>query len=127
MITLSYEQAARLLVGREVKVSVGEPWDFQSPDGSGVLNGRIEGVAGNAEEAGSQWLTLKVTPFEGRGGRTVTRLAASQRHEDSTTLIEQMAVGERVSANLSYEDQVPKEDLPSGQGPYLIGSVQLAH
>ena len=68
-ITLSEEKVGRLLVGRQVTVSVGEPWDFESPDGQGVLNGRIVGIAmGKESDLRSQSLRIQVTPFAAAGG-----------------------------------------------------------
>lgn len=43
-IALSDEAVARLLVGLSVEISVGEPWDFDSPDGQSALKGRISAV-----------------------------------------------------------------------------------
>jgi hypothetical protein len=66
---LSEEKVGRLLVGRQVTVSVGELWDFESPDGQGVLNGRIVGVATEKEgDLRSQSLGIQVTPFAAAGG-----------------------------------------------------------
>ena len=44
------ERVASLLEGEAVEVSVGEPWDFESPAGAGRLEGEI--------------LSAKVTPEE---------------------------------------------------------------
>ena len=130
MITLTDEQLVRLLVGSEVSISVGEPWDFASGDGQGVLKGRIVEVDhGKAGQPLSQTLKLLVTPFEveGKGENyTVEYLIARRRYADERRLIEQIASGQDVDANLGYEDQVPEECLAEGVSPFLIGGVILS-
>lgn len=127
MITLSEEQVRRLLTGRHVEISVGEPWDFEGPDGPNTLRGRIvEVLPGAAGEPRSQRLRIEVTPFEAGGGRLVRWLTASRRYADPSGIIEQVAAGEDADANLSYADQVGEEELPSGESPFLIGGVRLA-
>lgn len=68
MITLSEESVSRVLVGRLVSISVGEPWDFEGPDGPNALNGRITAVGQDeASDLGSQWVEVEVTPFPAEG------------------------------------------------------------
>ncbi len=108
-------------------MSVGEPWDFESPDGQGVLNGRIVGVAtGKEGDLRSQSLRIEVTPFAAAGGRWVTHLTATRRYADPAGIIERVAAGEIAPANLDYGDQVGKEDLPEGASPFPIGGLRLA-
>ena len=127
MITLNEEQVGRLLTGRRVEISVGEPWNFESPDGSNILRGRIvEVVSGETGEPRSQRLRIEVTPFQTEGGRRIRWLTAGRRYADHAGLIEQVATGEDADANLSYDDQVGEEELPSGESPFLIGGVRLA-
>lgn len=127
MITLSEEQVGRLLTGRHVEISVGEPWDFEGSDGPNALRGRIvEVLPGEADEPRSQLLRIEVTPFEVGGGRFVRWLTASRRYADSSGIIERIAAGEDADVNLSYADQVAEEELPSGESPFLIGGVRLA-
>ncbi len=127
MITLSEQQLERVLVGSEVVVTVGEPWDFTSPDGEGVLLGRIVQVAhGDPAYTRTQRVRLAVTPFDAEGGHTVEYLTAHRRYADSTGIIEQLASGEDVDVNLSYEDQVSSQSLPEGVSPFLIGGIILA-
>lgn len=122
MITLSEEQVGRLLKGRPVEISVGEPWDFEGPDGPNALRGRIvEVFPGEPRE---QRLRIEVTPFEARDGRLVSQLTASRRYADPSGIIEQVAAGEDVDANLSFADQV--QTLPDGESAFLIGGVRLA-
>jgi hypothetical protein len=129
LITLSEEQAARLLLGQEVTISVGEPWDFESPDGENVLKGRVIEVLGAAGDGREQRIRLEVTPFEApaaKTGRTVTHLVAERRHRDTPSVVEAIATGGRAVVNLSYAEEVPDGELSSGRSPFLIGSVELA-
>jgi hypothetical protein len=126
LITLSEEQVGRLLTGRHVEISVGEPWDFEGPDGPNTLRARIvEVLPGDAGEPRSQRLKIEVTPFEA-GGRLVKWLNASRRYADASGIIERVAAGDDADANFSYADQVAREELPSGESPFLIGGVRLA-
>jgi hypothetical protein len=126
LITLSEEQVGRLLVGRRVAISVGEPWDFESADGLGALNGKIARVAPGDGDEGRQIIEVEVTPFESREGVTVSRLRARQRYEDETGIVEQVAAGEVAPANLDYSDEVPEEQRKPNSVPKLIGSLRLA-
>jgi hypothetical protein len=128
LITLSEEQVGRLLTGRHVEISVGEPWDFEGPDGPNTLRGRIvEVLPGVAGEPRSQRLKIEVTPFKtGGGSRLVRWLTASRRYADASGIIERVATGDDADANFSYADQVAREELPSGESPFLIGGVRLA-
>jgi hypothetical protein len=124
-ITLSEERVVRLLIGRHVEISVGEPWDFESPDGQNALRGRITGVAAT-EAVEDQGVALEVTPFPAKGGTTVDRLVARARYEDEKGIIERLASGEDAEVNLDYGEQAPEGTLPEGSSPFLIGSVRLA-
>lgn len=121
---MSEEQVGRLLTGRPVEISVGEPWDFEGPDGPNALRGRIVEVLPG--EAGEQRLRIEVTPFEAGDGRLVSQLTASRRYADPSSIIEQVAAGEDVDANLSYADQSEDRRLRDGESAFLIGGVRLA-
>lgn len=125
MISLDEKKVGRLLVGHEVTVTVGEPWDFNSPDGENTIKGRIAAVSEGGEELREQWVRLDVTPFEAEEGSTVTHLTARRRYRDPTGLIEQIAQGKDADANLFYGDQVGAERMPEGVSPFLIGGVRL--
>lgn len=129
LITLSEERVGRLLVGQRVRISVGEPWDFESADGPGALGGWIVRVVHAADETGSAErpgaIELEVTPFESKEGVRITKLTASQRYLDKTTMVEQVAAGEAAPANLDYSDQVPEERRKADALPKLIGSLRL--
>lgn len=126
MIELTEEQVGRLLAGRTVTISVGEPWDFASPDGENILRGRIAGVSNEeADKSESGRVYVDVTPFEAEAGIKVSRLAATARHRDGRSLVELLAVGEEAAVNLSYADRVPdREDRKTS--PFLIGGVRLS-
>lgn len=117
----------RLLVGKEVEISVGEPWDFESPNGQGLLRGRVAQVIEGGDHRREQAIEIEVTPFTAERGHKIARLRATRRYADTTGIIEQVASGERAPANLSYSDQVPEGEGEPGTTPKLIGSVRLAY
>ncbi len=123
MIQLTEEQVGRLLAGRAVTISVGEPWNFESPDGENTLRGRILGAF--TDEADSQSLEIEVTPFLAEGGREIDRLVARVRYEDSKGIIEHLAAGEDAEVNLDYWAQIPEEERDPHSSPFLIGGVRL--
>lgn len=136
MITLTDRQLQRILIGSEVAVSVGEPWDFASKlsaDSGGVLYGRVIEVgygdkADKVGDPGSQTFRLAVNPFEVEtelGRHTVEYLTASARYAGERGVIEQLAAGAEVDVNLGYEDQVPAREMPRGQSPFLAGTLML--
>lgn len=125
LISLNEKKVGRLLVGHEVVITVGEPWDFGSQDVENVLKGRIVEVSEGGEKPREQWVRLEVTPFEAEEGSNVTHLTARRRYRDTTGLIEQIAQGEDADANLFYDDQVRAEHMPEGTSPFLIGGVRL--
>lgn len=112
-------------MGHEVTVSVGEPWDFESTDGQGRLEGRIVAVSDTEQERRDQWVRIEVTHFEAEDGSTITNLTATRRHVGETGIIEQIARGESADVNLSYQHQVDEERMPQGVSPFLIGGLQL--
>lgn len=126
MKTLTEEQLARLLVGKAVEVSVAEPWDFEYPGRASSLRGRVRAVdvAGKPED---QSVRLELEdPFVSEEGPRIGSLLARRRHRLPEGMVEMLAAGERVSANLSYSDGVPEKDRLPGVTPKLIGSVRLA-
>lgn len=125
MISLTEAQVGRLLVGQRVVISVGEPWDFVSPDGDNVLLGTIEGVRPGDGEPGEQEVRIAVTPFAHKGVAGIDRLVAKRRYKESTGIIERLAAGEDADVNLGYSapGAYPNELLVNG---WLIGGVRLA-
>jgi hypothetical protein len=59
---------------------MGEPWEFESPDGHNALGGEIVAVRENPEAPHGQEVLLAVTPFTARTGHTVDRLVARARY-----------------------------------------------
>lgn len=128
MITLSEEQIGRLLVGRRVSISVGEPWDFASEDGDNILNGEIVGVEASMEpgESEKQKVRLAVTPFTARTGHRIEHLTAHARYVEDVGIIERLARGEDAEVNLSYVDQVPEDERDPRGSPKLVGGFRLS-
>ena len=113
-------------MGRSVRIGVGEPWGFESPDGAGVLKGRITEVhRGEEDDLGEQHLVIEVTPFEAEDGSTVSRLVAKRRYRDRSGIIEQVTSGEVAPATLDYSAQVDTQRMPEGTSPFLVGRVEL--
>lgn len=126
MIELSREQAARLLVGHSVEVSVSEPWDFESRDGSNRLVGRVVAVVGEeASRSRDEEITLEVTPFEAEGGISASRLVCRRRHVDETGIVEYLTTGREAIVNMSYRDQIPEDKRDPRSSQFLIGSFHL--
>lgn len=122
-MALQNASAEKLLENRDVEISVGEPWNFESTAGQSRLDGKIL----SADSSARQSVTLAVTPFESEAGKTVTQLTATPRYtDDLEDFIGKLAGEGMVPANLSYADQVPKESMPEGVSRFLIGSVRLA-
>ena len=125
-IELTEEQVARLLVGKSVRISIGEPWDFESPDGQNALKGRITAVGqDDPDDHASQWVKIEVTPFVAEGERSVDHVKARGRYELPAGIIEQIAFGDTAIVHLDYGDQVGGENLPEGTGPFLIGGMRI--
>lgn len=126
-VDVRYDEQAvnRVLVGRAVAVSVGEPWDFESEDGQNVLLGAIESVDLARGERAAQEVVLSVTPFRAKEGITVRRLRATARYEDGEGIVEHLLRGEDAEVNLHYGDHVPRENLIPGATPKLIGGFAL--
>ena len=124
MISLDEGKVGRLLIGHRVRVSIGEPWDFEYPDGQDALPGRITAVSERGEHA-EQWVRIEVTPFEAEEGSTIRHLTAKQRYVEPAGMIEIIARGEDANVNLSYADQVTRDKMPEGVSPFLIGGMRL--
>jgi len=108
-----------------VSISVGEPWDFESPDGQNLLGGQIVAVRENPEVPHGQEVLLAVTPFTACTGHTVDRLVARARYEDEVGIVEHLARGRDAEANLSYSEQIPEGERDSRGAPKLIGGFRL--
>lgn len=125
MIESNKEQVGKLLMGRRVTISVGEPWDFESPDGPNTLCGRLVGVGNEQQNPNEQTLHIEVTPFNSPDEHTIDHLLATKRHTMAGTVVEQVARGEKVVVNFDYSAQIPPEEQDPGKGYLLIGSFWL--
>lgn len=131
-MTLNDRSVVRLLETKNVEVSIGEPWNFESSAGQNRLEATVLSVEigksnGNGKEDPEQSVLLEVTPFESETGETVTQLVARARYTDDVAeFVKKLADGEAVSSNLSYSEQVKREDMPEGVSPFLIGSIRLS-
>lgn len=123
MITLPDERVGKLLVGHPVVVSVSEPFGFEYPDGENVLRGRVVEVE---SKEGVQQIRLEVAPFVSKEGPTVRHLVARRRHKIRAGIVELLAAGERVEANLSYSDEAPEGKRVGDGIPKLVGGLRLA-
>jgi hypothetical protein len=74
----------------------------------------------------SQEVRLEVSPSVSEEGTEVRHLVARRWHEIPTGIVEMLAAGERVEANLSYSEEVPEEMRATGTVPKLIGGVLLS-
>lgn len=117
---------ARLLKGKRVMISVGEPWDFEYPGGAQGLEGHVEEIELPLDRSGQRVSVELQTPFVCEEGPRVTRLTASVRHVLPEGLVELLAAGERVAVNFSYADQVPEASRIANTYPGLIGGIRLA-
>ena len=146
---MTEEQLARVLKGTRVVVYVSEPFGFEYPapeDGGVSTEVSTEVSAGAHQEvpglearvaevrigddgppAVASVIRLELeTPFVSAEGVRVTHLLARLRHESRMGLVEQLATGEHVSANLSYADQVPEDKRIPNRIPKLVGGIDLA-
>jgi hypothetical protein len=126
LVTLGERMVAELLIGREVEISVGEPWDFEYPGGGSILRGRVPAVEVGGEKEEQRVSVELETPFVSEEGPVVRSLVARRRHVLPDGIVGMLAAGERVSANLSYSHAVPEGKRLPGVSPFLIGVVRLA-
>lgn len=123
-MSLAEQSVVRLLKGRAIEVSVGEPWDFESTAGPNRLEGEILSAKIAPE---GQSVILKVNPFRTETGQEASVLQARARYqEDLDALVRKLADGKKVPATLDYSAEISKESMPEGVEAFLIGSVSLA-
>ena len=115
LITLVEENVARLLIGRKVEISVREPEDFESPDGTGLLKGTTTAYHPATIES-RQAFELAVTPFTGKDGAQVEKLTATSLYADAAGLVSPMAVEQSVFVRL---------DGSGVQNTGLVGKMQV--
>ncbi len=116
MMRLREERVAALLKGRAVVIAVGEPWDFEGPDGKNVLRGSIAEVR-TVDVPGCGEVEIEVTPFRVGGGE-VDRLVGRARYDDGKNVVEALADGDAPDLNLFYQ-------TPEGRAGHLIGGVDV--
>jgi hypothetical protein len=116
------------LVGRPLRGTIGEPWNFVSDAGQSVIVGKIESVSPAAIEA--PWLLCRIQPFV-HEGRTITQVVAVERYARAEPL-PNLCVGARVGVNLMFDATgkplAPSrvaEFLASKTGRFLAGSIQV--
>ena len=102
----------RKLIGRSVRVTVGEPWDFSSSSGPGTLVGRIVGISGFARSA---IIEIEVEGLR-IGQQTLDRLFMKARYEKVTPGREFLR-GIAVTGNFFASRAVST--------PCIIGDIQL--
>lgn len=125
MTILSGDKVGELLLGREVALSIGEPWDFESPDGEGALKGKVVGIQDGGANHSEQEVVLEVTPFAVGAGHTIRCLLARARYVDEVGILERLARGGDAEVNFDYSDQVPKGEQDPKTVPFLIGGFHL--
>ncbi len=119
MLSLREESVARLLRGKEVLIDVGEPFDFEGPDGENEIRGRVVEARFVTDVPGGREIELAVTPFAAHEGGTVEALVARRRHDNGKDIVEELADGRDPSVNLFYRTD-------AGAEGHLIGGVRLA-
>ena len=95
--------------------------------GTGLLRGRVSAARPVDGDASKWGVHLELdTPFASEEGPIVRSLVAKLRHVSAEGIVEMLAAGELVSANLSYSHLVTEAERLPGKSPFLIGSVRLA-
>ena len=116
------------LIGKQIQISVGEPWDFVSEAGKNLLIGSVTLVSDKNE---TEWVKCNVSTFFSDKNK-VTSLVAVHRYADQ--FFEVILKGEQVTANFLYDPN--GKDLDSRQvseilkkqsgARFLVGSIQLS-
>lgn len=116
--------------GARVSISVGEPWDFDSPDGENRVNGKIVKISFHS--TGPEVIEIKTTPFNWEGS-IISQLFCSTRYGKEVAARE-FSEARRVSCNMHFNkfgkvfDSSEMASIPFGQGEWaqaLIGSISL--
>ena len=103
----------KALLGRTVRISVGEPWNFSGPNGENSILGTIEGIQGSGASAR---IDLRVVPFELDNSR-FERLFMTSRYERVNPMRD--LIKKRVVAANFYAST-------HDQAPTIIGGLALA-
>ena len=132
-LDIEERQIQDLLIGRAVGITVSEPWDFEYPESGRMLAGYIAdaGADGEAVDNGRQrqWVSVELDAPADPGARDpeleIDHLKATLRHVCERDILEQLLAGDYPAANLSYGDQVPRDEMPEGDSPFFIGTIAL--
>jgi hypothetical protein len=120
---------------RNIELSVGEPWNFSSPDGENFLRGTCDLDTSSGRRGTEDYIIVECTPFP-IDGLTVTSLSLTSRHAaDTSILIQRVRCGESVSVNAGYLKggmkwtnelaQAPDTDVRRYWASFLMASVAL--
>ena len=119
------------LIGKKVELSIGEPWDFQSPDGENILLGVIRGVS--KSEAKRSWVYIETTKFN-VDKIEIGQLIGNNRSRGDDT-VQDLLDREKAYCNFGYRKNGEQIDVPkevndnwfdSGENKgWLIGGVKL--
>lgn len=118
------------LVGKGFWASIGEPWDFESSAGRGVLKGVVTEHANGREEF--EWLRLSILPFQ-HGMHQIDQLFAVGRYKYGKGYIEACNAGHSIGSNLFYRvDGKPiapntpfLEAVGGEKGTFLVGTLHF--
>jgi hypothetical protein len=116
------------LVGRSIRGSVGEPWDFESRAGANFLTGEVEAVSPPTAE--SDWLLCRVRPFQYRS-HVISQVVAIARNPGIQPLAD-LNDGKRVVVNMFFDAEGKLlvglrvlEILATKAAPFLVGSIEV--
>jgi hypothetical protein len=121
----------RMLLGRKVSLSIGEPWDFASKDGEGILKGEIVGLYAPPECA--IVLLLATSTFDADNHK-ISQVICAGRYERGWSLNKEIASGMPTGCQIYYnkfgnyifEDEISKVQLAYGEWEnFMIGSIKL--
>lgn len=118
------------LIGKRVILSIGEPWDFDSPDGQNKLMGVISEISKN-ENSKRPWVLLNTTPFE-YDNKSISQLIGHSRHVGCNA-IEDLLMGRSASCNFIFKKtgleihrhNVENELIDGSDKSWLIGGMKI--
>lgn len=118
------------LIGRSFRVSIGEPWGFESAAGKSRLLGRITGVIFTKD--GSPLILCEVTPFISHG-HSVSSVVAVNRYKGTQDVIGCLATASPVTMNFVFQtsgESVRAETVEAvlnqkSGSSFLVGTMEL--
>ncbi len=99
------------LIGRDVKILVGEPWNFTSADGDNVVYGKVT-LSSSLQVNKEFWIVRTNHPIQGKNGSS-NLLLVTTRH-----------TGESLS-NINLKGRIPINGLLINSGSTLNDCEQL--